>query len=241
MSSIEHHAYADLFPMTSDSGLAELAADIAAHGLREPIALLDGRILDGRARYRSCRLAGVEPRFKPFDGADPFGFVVARNLARHNLSYDQRAMIAAEAVALSGAAAGDRPKAKRRPAKKAKARKAPGKPSTQPTPKRTVLRRQYAELNGLIESTAECMKRIARSSQGFHQHVEDGVLRRLRFIQLRMLEYRRLYVDRPAATPTEIIAGRNERAAVWMQDRCARCVKSRKRLAYFETEMDGSK
>lgn len=65
------HPLADLFPLIEGEAFAELVADIAAHGQRDPIVLHGGRILDGRNRFRACRAAGIAPRFSIFglDGA----------------------------------------------------------------------------------------------------------------------------------------------------------------------------
>lgn len=68
----------------SEEELAALAADIKARGLIETIVLLDGCILDGRNRHRARELAGVEPRFEDYAGADPTGFVLSRNLHRRH-------------------------------------------------------------------------------------------------------------------------------------------------------------
>jgi N6-adenosine-specific RNA methylase IME4 len=91
------HPAADIFPMLDDKDLKVLAADIKANGLINPIVKLDGKILDGRNRYRACRLAGVEPRFVDgYKGAmDPLTYVISTNLHRRHLSESQRAMIAA--------------------------------------------------------------------------------------------------------------------------------------------------
>lgn len=95
------HPAADLFPMMRDDELAELAIDIAENGLREPIALFNGMILDGRNRLRACRVAQVEPAFETLpDDLDPIAYVVSRNLRRRHLSESQRAMIAAKVATM---------------------------------------------------------------------------------------------------------------------------------------------
>jgi hypothetical protein len=79
-----NHPFADAFPLLEGPALRELADDVKAHGLLEPIVELDGMILDGRNRYVACQIAGVEPRFVPFDGTvgrDPLEFVISRNLS----------------------------------------------------------------------------------------------------------------------------------------------------------------
>lgn len=93
----EAHPYANIFPLLPDTELKALADDIAAHGLREPIWLhRDGRIIDGRNRYRACELGGVEPEYRTYQGddADLLHFVVSLNLHRRHLDVGQRAMIA---------------------------------------------------------------------------------------------------------------------------------------------------
>ena len=52
------HPIANLFPMLDDEALAELAADIKAHGLKEQIKLWRGQIIDGGNRYRSASSPG---------------------------------------------------------------------------------------------------------------------------------------------------------------------------------------
>jgi hypothetical protein len=106
----EAHELANVFPLMDDAAFAELKQDIEAHGLIEPIVLFEGRILDGRNRYRACREAGAEPKFKDFDGSDPVSYVVSLNLKRRHLNETQRAMVAAKLANMPRG--GDRPSPK---------------------------------------------------------------------------------------------------------------------------------
>ncbi|MCL4748392.1 MAG: hypothetical protein KJZ83_23715 [Burkholderiaceae bacterium] len=95
------HPYANLFPMFSDADIDALAGDILEHGLREPIWLYMGAIVDGRNRAEACRRAGRALAVNDtvqFNGTDDqaLGFVVSKNLLRRHLTVSQRAMIAAE-------------------------------------------------------------------------------------------------------------------------------------------------
>jgi ParB family chromosome partitioning protein len=91
---MESHEYADLFPMLVEAELSELADSIKSNGLREPVVLLGGKVLDGRNRLRACGIAGVEPRFAELpDGQDPLQFVLDHNLHRRHLNESQRAMV----------------------------------------------------------------------------------------------------------------------------------------------------
>jgi hypothetical protein len=92
------HPAATLFPMMHGPELGLLIEDIEAHGLREPVVLYDGQVLDGRNRLRACELAGIEPRFEEWDGVgSPLAFVLSRNLHRRHLNESQRSIIGARA------------------------------------------------------------------------------------------------------------------------------------------------
>jgi ParB-like chromosome segregation protein Spo0J len=60
-ADLKFHPLADLFPLMEGAEFDELVADIKANGLQQNIALYQGRILDGRNRYRACLAARVAP------------------------------------------------------------------------------------------------------------------------------------------------------------------------------------
>lgn len=93
---MKSHEYADLFPMMATADIARLADDIKENGQANPIVTFEGKILDGRNRYQACTMAGVDPQFTEYDGAEPLAFVVSHNLHRRHLSESQRGMVAAK-------------------------------------------------------------------------------------------------------------------------------------------------
>lgn len=113
---IEFHPLANIFPLIEGQDFEELVRDIQVHGLREPIVLFAGKILDGRNRYRACVAAKVLPEsldeltvtqlkhikhFTPIGGPHPsqdelLDFVLSKNLHRRHMTASQRAMAMAE-------------------------------------------------------------------------------------------------------------------------------------------------
>lgn len=88
------HPVAQLFPMLSDQELHDLAQDIKANGLQQPIVMHGDTLLDGRNRLAACDKAGVKPTFRQHEG-DPVRFIISANLRRRHLSESQRALVAA--------------------------------------------------------------------------------------------------------------------------------------------------
>lgn len=91
---LQFHPLADIFPLVDGKEFDELVADIRTHGVREPVWLYEGTILDGRNRYRASAVAGVDCPMREYLGDDPAAFVVSLNLKRRHLSESQRAMVA---------------------------------------------------------------------------------------------------------------------------------------------------
>lgn len=95
----EAHELSLAFPDMPAEQFKLLADDIRKNGLNHPIVLLDGKILDGRHRYRGCIEVGVAPMFRDFmegnpdesSHGDPVAFVTSENASRRHLNTSQLA------------------------------------------------------------------------------------------------------------------------------------------------------
>jgi hypothetical protein len=106
----ELHPLCTLFPRVTGAEFTALVDDIRANGLRQPIVLHGGMILDGGNRYRACLESGVEPVFTEFDGSNIVSFVLSANLHRRHLSAGQQAAIVASAQDWANAQTVGKPK-----------------------------------------------------------------------------------------------------------------------------------
>ena len=104
---MEFHALANIFPLMEGPAFDEMVSDIAENGLRESVVLFEGKILDGRNRFRACEESGEEPHFVDFTGDDALAHVISLNLHRRHLSESQRAMVAANIASFSHGGARD--------------------------------------------------------------------------------------------------------------------------------------
>jgi len=89
------HPVASAFPEMPISAFDSLKRSIKENGLRHPIVLHDGKIVDGKNRYRACSELGIEPKVRKWDGKGSLtDFVCDMNIARRDLSTNQRYTIA---------------------------------------------------------------------------------------------------------------------------------------------------
>jgi hypothetical protein len=89
------HPLADMFPMIEGPAFETLKASIATNGIRDPIDLFEGKILDGRNRYKAGKEGGH--RFTPANFAEFKGtlaaaeqYVIDKNVHRRQLSDDDK-------------------------------------------------------------------------------------------------------------------------------------------------------
>jgi N6-adenosine-specific RNA methylase IME4/ParB-like chromosome segregation protein Spo0J len=96
------HPVAEIFPTMSDAEFQSLKADIAEHGIREPIWTWHEYVIDGRHRLRASGELMVKCPMRAYHGdeASLVGFVVSLNLKRRHLDESQRAMVAANIARL---------------------------------------------------------------------------------------------------------------------------------------------
>ncbi len=91
------HSAAGIMPRMSDEELRALASDIKKYGLREPIRVLDGQIIDGRHRQKACEMTGVRPVYLAVSNSevtDTVEYVLGLNVKRRMLTKSQLAIIA---------------------------------------------------------------------------------------------------------------------------------------------------
>jgi hypothetical protein len=97
VNNLELHPLCVIFPRMSGPEFAALCADIRANGLRTPIVLHGGMILDGGNRYRACQETGARMEFVEFVGGNLVSFVLSANLHRRHMTAGQQAAIVSSA------------------------------------------------------------------------------------------------------------------------------------------------
>lgn len=92
------HPAAKAIPEMLPDEYAVLKADIKARGQLVPAETLDGKLIDGRHRFRACKELGIEPEITEItlDGMSPAEYVWSVNGIRRHLTPSQRAAVAVE-------------------------------------------------------------------------------------------------------------------------------------------------
>ncbi len=218
MAEISIHPAALLFPMMGEQELSDLADDIAANGLLEPVVLYHGEVLDGRNRLKACELADVEPRFVEVDGDLPSAtiYVLSKNLHRRHLTTSQRAAIAADVVPLLS-----------EEARKRQATSGPGahggKPLTANSQQGTAAKLAAAALQ-VGERTVYEAAKIKREQPEVHERIKNGeiTVNEAAGKQESDRERRRLQAEDAAIEPYEPKTDHQKKLAEGQKDRMIR-------------------
>ncbi len=97
MSQRTQHPLSAAFPAMSNLEFTELVNDIKTNGLRSPIVIFEGEVLDGWHRYRACEQLGINADTVEFpEGQDPVAFVRSQNYHRRHLTAGQKAVAEVE-------------------------------------------------------------------------------------------------------------------------------------------------
>ncbi len=91
---LEIHPAANLLPMQTKEDYEPMKEDIRRNGQRDPIEILNDKILDGRNRYKACRELGIPIKAINVDIPEDKSeaYVYSRNLHRRHLSKGQLAV-----------------------------------------------------------------------------------------------------------------------------------------------------
>ena len=92
------HPLAHAIPQVSEKEFFELATDVKRHGVRNPITIFDGQVLDGRHRLAVASALKVPLRVVEFDGDATAARdeVISQNVQRRHLTMAQRGLIVQE-------------------------------------------------------------------------------------------------------------------------------------------------
>lgn len=171
--SYDDHPIAAMMPLMSKPELEELAVSMRTHGFdpRHPILLLDGKIVDGRNRYRAAKLADVAPLFDTVKDVDPWDLVWRENAARRHLEKGQKAALFVKFTV--GSEEWQRAEAKHK-AKRARAAVQNDADSDDSTSPRSRERDRIAAAAGVSPATAARAKELQRRSPEDFERVVRG-------------------------------------------------------------------
>lgn len=99
MDQLELHEVAAIFPEMASKEFEDLKEDIRKNGLLQDIWVAEGKIIEGKHRYKACIELGIEPRIQKWDGKGSLiEFVISLNLKRRHLTPSQKATVALKLV-----------------------------------------------------------------------------------------------------------------------------------------------
>lgn len=169
---MEIHPFALRIPAMSGEEYDELKADIAQNGLKVPLLIFEGKVLDGRHRYQACRELGLDPKTVTFAGPDPASHVISLNLKRRNLDESQRACTVVEFLPELEA---EKRKAMGRPGDPRRGNNVTSSaPGTQASPEGKRAREEAGALAGVSGATVDRVRRLKEQAPDKFEEVKAG-------------------------------------------------------------------
>ncbi len=95
-TKLERHPLSALFPDASEDQTENLRNSLRTHGQQNPIALMDGKVIDGWGRYSQLTGLNLPLLVADYIGDDPTGFVFAQNYCRRSMTKQQRLVTTAK-------------------------------------------------------------------------------------------------------------------------------------------------
>jgi hypothetical protein len=87
----EFHPLSMRFALMEGEEFEDFADDVFRTGQKETVKLYQGKIIDGRNRYRACKARGIPCRFENWNGqGEPADYVISMNLHRRHLTAEAR-------------------------------------------------------------------------------------------------------------------------------------------------------
>ena len=158
MNELKYHEIANIFPMMSPAELTALADDIKENGLQNKIVLFENKILDGRNRYKACRMAGINPEFDQYKGTDPLRNIISLNLRRRHLDESQRAVVASRVANMTAGRNWD----------------------NSANLRNNIPQSEAAKMFNVSERMIQTVKAIERDAPGREQQVQEIIIRSLK-------------------------------------------------------------
>jgi ParB-like chromosome segregation protein Spo0J len=93
--SDEVHPLTQIVPEMPPKQYAALKSDIKQRGVIVPVLRYEGKLFDGRGRWRACKELGIKCPVRDYDGTNPVADIISLNVVRRHLTTSQRALIAA--------------------------------------------------------------------------------------------------------------------------------------------------
>lgn len=177
-TTLEHHPIANIWPMMGEEQYQELKSDIEQNGCINKIWLYEGKILDGRNRYKACQELNQHFSFLEYKGDEPIQFAISLNMKRRHLTSAQKAALAvkiepifaAEAKKRQQAAGGDHSKK----ADKAVKEKIPEPLKNEPKKPKEQSRQQAAKALDTNERYVSQAKKIEKESPETFELLLEG-------------------------------------------------------------------